>query len=138
MKTPRSGLVVAGELEVGLEARDLPPVRVARDLEVEHAEVVAVEQDHPGAGAEHRPGELADGVLEPVEADEPHDRGRLAARDHEPVEPLELLRLAHLERLHAEPPQHRLVLAEVPLNRQNADLHALDCSPGSVQQPSAT
>ena len=126
MKTPAQRLVVAGELEVGLEARDLPPVGVARDLEVEHAEVVAVEQDHPGARAEHRPGELAERVLEPVEADEPHDRGRLAARDHEPVEPFELLRLAHLDRLHAQPPQHRLVLAEVPLNRQNADLHALE------------
>src|SRR5215470_7632412 len=31
-------LVVAGELEVGLEARHLAPVGVARHLEVEHAE----------------------------------------------------------------------------------------------------
>src|SRR5690242_10617185 len=35
----------ARELEVGLEARDLPAVAVSPHLEVEHAEVVAVEQD---------------------------------------------------------------------------------------------
>ena len=48
-------LVLALQLEVGLEARDLAPVGVAADLEVEQAEVAAVEQDHPGAGAEQRP-----------------------------------------------------------------------------------
>src|SRR6186997_402833 len=101
-------LLLSGQLEVGLETRHLPAESVARHLEVEHAEVVAVEQDHPGARAEHRPREFADRVLEPVQAHEPHDRGRLAARNHEPVEPVELLRLAHLYRLRAEPPQHRL------------------------------
>ena len=57
MKTPRSGSLVAVELEVGLEARDLAPVGVPVDLEVDETEVGAVEQDHPGAGAEDRAGE---------------------------------------------------------------------------------
>src|SRR5689334_849356 len=121
-------LVLARELEIGLEARDLPAVRVPCDLEVGDAEVVAVEQDHPGAGAEQRPRELADRVLEPVEADEAHDRRRLAARDDQSVEPGELLRLAHLDRVRAEPAQHGRVLAEVPLHRQNADSHSVDSS----------
>ena len=123
MKTPRSGSLLALELEVGLEARHLPAVGVAVDLDVDEAEVVAVEQDHPRAGAEHRRREPADRVLEPVEAHQPHDRRRLAARDDEAVESLELLGLPHLDDLRAEPAQHRRVLAEVPLQREDADRH---------------
>ena len=43
-------------------------------------------------------GEAADRLLEPVEPHQPRDRGRLAARDDQAVEPVELLRLAHLDR----------------------------------------
>src|SRR4029450_9420099 len=64
---PAAGPVVSCALEVGLEARDLPSVGVACDLQVDDAEVVAVEQDHPCAGAEERPRELPDRILEPVE-----------------------------------------------------------------------
>ena len=41
------------QLEVGLEARELPAVAVSLDVDVDEAEVRAVEQDHPGAGPEH-------------------------------------------------------------------------------------
>src|SRR5690349_13715241 len=97
--------VLAGELEIGLEARHLPSVAVPRHLEVKHAEVIAVEEDHPRARAEQRLRELPQRVLQPVQANEPHDRGRLAARDDEPVEAVELLGLAHLKDLRAQPPQ---------------------------------
>ena len=40
---------------------------------------------------------------------------------HEPVEALELLGLAHLDDLRAEPAQHRRVLAHVSLEGENAD-----------------
>ena len=90
----RERLVVALEPKLRLEARDLPAVCVAVDLDVDEAEMRPVEQDHPGAGAEHGAVEAADRVLEPVEAHEPRDRGRLAARDDQPVEPVELLRAA--------------------------------------------
>src|SRR5204863_10197268 len=90
------------ELEVGLEARHLSPVGVALDLEVEHAEVVPVEQDHPGARAEDRPLELSDRLFETVEPHQAPDRGRFAARDHEAVQVLQLVRLAHLDRLRSE------------------------------------
>ena len=43
------------------------------------------------------PLEAAQRLVEPVEAHQPRDRGRLAARDDEPVEPVELLGLAHLD-----------------------------------------
>src|SRR5919201_1376354 len=96
---------LAGELEVGLEARDLAPVGVAVDLEVDKAEVVAVEHDHPGARSEHRPAEAPQRLVQAVEPHQAHERGRLAARDDEPVEPFELRWRADLYRLGAEPAQ---------------------------------
>ena len=83
--------------------------------------MVAVEHDHPGAGAEHGPANVADRLVEPVEAHQARERRRLAARDHEPVEAGELLGLAHLDHLGAEAAQHRRVLAEVALHGENAD-----------------
>ena len=85
--------------------------------------MVAVEDDHPGARPEDRRRERADRLVEAVEAHQPHERRRLAAGDDEPVEPVELLGLAHLDDVRAEPPQHRRVLAEVPLHGQDADPH---------------
>ena len=120
---PAKGLGVAGELQVGLEARDLPPVGVPPDGDVHEAEVLPVEEDHPGAGPEYRPLEPAESLLEAVDPHEPGDRGRLAAGDHEPVEPVQLLRLADFHRFRAEPAQDVRVLAEVPLDRQNTDAH---------------
>ena len=121
MNTARSGSLSPGQLEVGLERRHLPAEGVPADADVDEPEVVAVEHDHPGAGAEHRLPELADRLVEAVEAHQPRERGRLAARDHEPVEPVELLGLAHLDDLRAEPAQHRRVLAEVALHGENTD-----------------
>ena len=45
---------VAGELDVRLEAPDLATVGVSVDLEVGEAEMLSVEHDHSGAGAEDR------------------------------------------------------------------------------------
>ena len=102
MKTPCSGRRLTVELEVRLEAGHLPPVRVPLDLEVDQPEVVAVEDDHPRTRAEDRTLEAADRLLEPVQADQPHDRGGLAAGDHQPVEAVELLGQAHLDHVCAE------------------------------------
>src|SRR5438309_1586827 len=49
------GFVLALELQIRLEARDLTPVRVPLHLEVGETEMVAVEDDHPRARSEHRP-----------------------------------------------------------------------------------
>ena len=79
----------------------------------------------PNTGAAKR----AHRLVEAVEAHQPHERRRLAAGDDEPVEAVELLRLAHLDHVRAEAAQHRRVLAEVALHRQNADperLHGAD------------
>src|SRR3990172_4396 len=124
--------LVAGERNVGLEAPDLAAVAVATHGEVDLAEErlarnpvhgLAREQDHPGARSEDRPRERPDRVLEPVEPDEPPDRGGLAAGDDEAVEPFELLGLSHLDGVGAQPAERRDVLAEVPLDCQNADSH---------------
>ena len=45
--------VDAGDLEVGLERADLAPERVAPAGVVGEPEVLAVEHDHPRAGAQH-------------------------------------------------------------------------------------
>ena len=55
MKTARTGSSIAADVEVGLEERDLAAERVAPHHDVDEAEVVAVEHDHPGARAEDRP-----------------------------------------------------------------------------------
>src|SRR5215831_3185767 len=82
---------LAGKLEIGLERGDLAPEGVAAHRDVDEAEVVAVEHDHPGARAEDGPLELAQRLVEAVEPHQPHERRRLAAGDDEPVEPVELL-----------------------------------------------
>src|SRR5262245_2171459 len=115
---------VLGQVEIGLEAEHLAPVRVARDLDVDEPEVVAIEHDQARARAEHRLLEAPDRLLQAVEPHQAHERCRLAAGNDEPVQPLELLGLAHLDRLRTEPAQHRRVLAEVPLEGEDADLHA--------------
>jgi hypothetical protein len=116
-------LVVAREREIGLEARDLAPIRIPVDDEVDEPEMLAVEDDHPRASPEHRLLEPAHRLVEPVEPHQAHERRRLAAGDHEPVEPFELLRLAHLDDVRAELAQHRRVLAEVALHCEDADRH---------------
>ena len=85
-------LVVARQREIGLEARDLTAVRVPVDDEVDEPEMLAVEHDHPRAGAEDRLLEAAHRLVEPVQAHQPHERRRLAAGDHEPVEPVRAAR----------------------------------------------
>src|SRR5437763_1000758 len=69
----------------------------------------------PWSAVADRPLEAPEGLVDPVEAHQTQDRGRLAAGDHEPVQPVELPRLAHLDDLRAKPAQHRRVLAKVPL-----------------------
>ena len=118
----RCGIPV--EHEICLEARRLAAVRVSLHRDVDEAEVVAVEDDHARARAEHRPLERRDGSVEAVEAHEPHERRRLAAWDDEPVQPVELVRLAHFHDVGSQPPQHRRVLAEIALHGKDADSHA--------------
>src|SRR5690242_18029998 len=109
-------LVAVSDVEVRLEAADLTPECVPPRRVVANAEVVAVEDDHPRAGAEDRAAELAHRLVEAVEPHEPADRGRLPAGDDEAVEAVEVLREPDLHRLRVEPPQHGRVLAEVPLH----------------------
>src|SRR5689334_17139402 len=70
------GLVLAGHVEIRLERGHLPPERVAAHPDVDEPEVLAVEHDHPGAGAEDRPLEAADRLVEAVQAHQPRERRR--------------------------------------------------------------
>ena len=88
MKTPGERLVLARDPQRRLEARDLPAERVPLDDEVDQAEPLAVEHDHPGAGAEDRRRKGSDRLVEAVEAHQSQHRRRLPARDHEAVEAL--------------------------------------------------
>ena len=65
--------------------------------------------------------ELAQRVGQPLALDPERHRGRLAAGHHEPVEPLEVARHAHLARLGAELAQQPAVGLEVALQREDAD-----------------
>src|SRR5437667_3434560 len=112
------------ERKIGLEARELTAIRVPVDLDVDEAEMVAVEDDHARARAEDRAAEGANGLVQPIEAHQPHEGRRLPARDDEPVEALELLGLAHLHGLSPEAAQHCEMLAKVALDGENPDLHA--------------
>src|SRR3954468_4964395 len=61
------GLVQAGHVEVGLERRHLAAEGVPPNLEVDDAQVLAVEHDHSRAGAEDRPLEAPNRLVEAVE-----------------------------------------------------------------------
>src|SRR5439155_12398238 len=116
--------VHAGEVEVGLERADLAAERVAPRDDVHDAQVVAVEHDQPGARAEDRgPGgrELAQRLGEALALDAQRHRRGLAARDDQPVEPLEAGRRAHLARVRAELAQDLRVRLEVALEGEDAD-----------------
>ena len=123
-------LLLAREVEIGFEARDLTSVGVSGDVDVEETEVLVVEHDQAGAGAENGPLEPAHSLFEPVEPHQAHECRRLAAGDDEPVEPLHLLGLPYLDRIGAEAPQHRSVVAEVALHGEDADLHVENRSCG--------
>src|SRR3954451_15448720 len=124
------GSVLARHVQVCLEAAHLAAERIAADDDVGQAEQrlarlrvdgVAGDEDHPGARPEDRLRGRAESLVEAVELHEPADGGRLAARDDEPVQPGELLRLADLDGIGAEGAQGRDVLAEVPLEGEDAD-----------------
>src|SRR5947199_3834088 len=57
-------LSFAAEREIGLEARDLSSVGVPIDLDVDRAEMPAIEHDHPCACSEQRAHELAHRLVE--------------------------------------------------------------------------
>ena len=125
MNTARTGRPVdAGDPQVRLEGADLAAEGVAAALDVEHAEVLAVEHDHARAGAEHRRAgarELAQRLGEPLALDPERHRRRLAAGDDQAVEPVEVGGHAHLAHVGAEAAQHLAVRLEVALERQDAD-----------------
>src|SRR6266540_1718873 len=118
-------LILAGELDVGFKARHLSSVGVSAHDHVDEAEVVTVEEDHARARAEDRAGEAANRLLQAVNAKQPPDRRRLAARNDQAVEALELLDFSHLHRLCAEAAQDSRVLAEVALDGENPDFQVL-------------
>src|SRR5256885_14111814 len=72
-------LVAVPDVEIRLEAAHLAAERVAPRPVVAEAEVVAVEDDHPGARAEDWAAEPAHRLVEAVQPHQPADRGRLAA-----------------------------------------------------------
>src|ERR671914_931579 len=87
------------DLEILLEALALAAEGVSACDHVPEAQVLAVEHDHPRAGAEDRATgfrEALDGPVEPVTGKRLGDRRRLAAGYHETVEILELARGPHL------------------------------------------
>src|SRR3954451_108831 len=124
------GRVLSGHVQICLEAPHLATERVAAYGDVGEAEErlaglrvdrVAGDEDHPCARPEDRRLERTQRLVEAVQLHEAADGGRLPARDDEPVETGELLRLADLDCVGAERAQRGDVLAEVPLEGEDAD-----------------
>ena len=127
---PMQRIRVAGELEIGLEARELASVAVAANDQVHAREQRLVrnpvgrragKKDHPGAGSEHRPVVGAKRLQQPGQADELPDRGRFAAGQDDAVGLGELTRDANFYDLGAQAAQHRRVLANVALDGEDPD-----------------
>src|SRR5215469_8065660 len=74
-------LLAVADVEVSFEALHLAAECVASRAVVAEAEMVAVEDDHPRAGAEDRAAEAAHRLVEAVDPHQPRDGGRLAAGD---------------------------------------------------------
>ncbi len=129
-----------GHVEHRLERVALTPVRVAADRDVDPAERALVgaavehvtrEEDHPGAGAEHReavveaPGQRG---ADAGRVEQPADRGRFAARDHDRIQRAEILGNPHLDGVRAEGLERLTVLPERPLEREQTYFHDLEAA----------
>src|SRR4051794_24908531 len=116
----------AAHVEVGLEAAHLAAECVALGADVEQVEVVAVEHDQAGAGAEDggaAEDRLAQRTGEALALDPERHGRRLPAGDDDPVEPVEVGRGAHLAAFRAESGEHGAVRREVALEGEDADYH---------------
>ena len=131
------------DVDVRLEAVDLPPVGVALDFDVEHADERLIasddafgQRDEAGAGApdgDAGVGEAPDRAGEAVETEKAVERRRLAAGDDQPVEAVEVLGETHAAGLGAQLFQPRSVLGEVSLQGEYADDgHSRATAPGAI------
>ncbi len=143
MNTPGNARPSGCHFDVGDERVDLATVRVALDRDVEHAERRrrqpvgrACEQDHARAGAEHRPlaHESLERCAQPGGLEQAQHGRRLAAGQHQCVEPLEVARAA--SRAPASTPSASSVArvaGEVALQAQHTDArHAT--SPAALRE----
>src|SRR6185312_167333 len=119
-------------------ASHLAPERVALRAHVHHAEMVAVEHDQPGAGAEHGASRRREGAQRLGEAlaldAEGHGRG-LPAGDDETVDPAQVGDDADLARVGAEPAEHALMRLEAALESEDADHGPADHSGPAARGP---
>ena len=119
--------------DLALERVQLPTEGVPLDRDVEEredgllaADDVAGEQDHPGAGAEHRRAggrQVHDRLVQAPAMDELADGRAFAAGQDQPAESGQVVGQADLDRLDADRPKDADVLDERTLDRQHADLH---------------
>ena len=131
---PGDRVGIARQLQRGLEAGHLAAEGVAPHHDVDQSQVALVGhavdgitgyEDHAGAGAEHRHAggvQVADRRLQPVGDHQLGHGRRLAAWDHQALQPGQLARLAHLQRLQADLGQRSAVLAECALQGEDSDL----------------
>ncbi len=106
------------QIEVGLEAAHLTTERIALAGQIHHPEVMAIEHDKPGAGAQHgcpARSESAQGRGQALALHAEAHGGGLAARHDEPVEPVEVGRDAHLTHASPEGNEHARVGSEPTL-----------------------
>ena len=131
--------------QLRLERLQLPPERVALHGHVQQrqdgllvAGDLARQDDHPRARPEQRRaarGKVQDRPAHPPAVDQPAHGRALAPGQDQAVDVLEMLRQAHLDRLHADGAQDREMLGEGALEGQHADLHRTGSGPGGPTRP---
>ena len=106
------------DLKWRFKAADLPPEGVALSADVNDSKVFSVEHDQPRAGTEDRLAagmKAAQWLRQCFALDSERHRRRLAARDHQPIELLEVGRHADFAHSCAEPAQHLAMRFKVAL-----------------------
>ena len=116
----------AVEVELCLERRKLTTERVTPHTDIEHAEVLPRQHDHPCAGAKNRLAalrELNQRLPQTLAFDSEADRRGFAAGNHECIERIEVHWSANLANLGTQLAQGSGVCCEAPLKGQYADSH---------------
>ncbi|MBF8291141.1 MAG: hypothetical protein HW391_2109 [Chloroflexi bacterium] len=121
------------DAQIRLEGVELPTEGVAPDIDVEQWEdrLVAVQdparqEDHPGAGAEHRragTSQFEDRLAQPPAVDQEALGRGLPARQDETADPLEIGRTAHGNALDADGVECGEMFGERPLDGEDPDPH---------------
>lgn len=121
---PKWRVTESGQLDVVFKAGELAAESVAAGRDVDQSEVIAIGDDHPGTGPEHRNAggsEPPDRFRQPVLLHAHCDGGALAPGQYEAVELLEIRGGAHFDTQGTDRAEMPQVSGEASLKGEYAD-----------------